>query len=237
MCKVLGISRQTYYYQPKERQNEADLEELVEVIFNQSRKNYGTRKIKKELEKREVRFSRRRIGKIMKRRQLISSYTKTKFKPIKTISNETKIANKLNRQFSNRQPLEAIVTDLTYVRVGAKWHYICFILDLFNREIIGYSCGPNKDSALVKKELCRISYPLTSVHYFHTDRGKEFDNQAIEEILSAFQIERSFSRKGSPHDNAVAESTYKSAKVEFIYPNTFTTLHELEVKLGDYVHW
>ncbi len=56
-------------------------------------------------------------------------------------------------------------------------------------------------------------------------------------ILKASQIERSLSRKGNPHDNAIAESTYESAKVEFIYPNKFTTLHELEVKLGNYVHW
>lgn len=59
---------------------------------------------------------------------------------MKTISNEAK----LKRLFSNCQPLEAIVTGLTYIRVEAKYHYICFILDLFNREIIGYSCGQNK---------------------------------------------------------------------------------------------
>lgn len=237
MCKILGISRQTYYYQPKHKKSEADLEEAVEEAFNQSRKNYGTRKIKKELEKRGIILSRRKISQIMKRRHLVSTYTKAKFKAAKTSVNEAKIANKLKRQFSNREPLEAIVTDLTYVRVGGKWHYICFILDLFNREIIGYSCGQNKDADLVKKALSRISYPLTDVDYFHTDRGKEFDNQAIEAVLHAFQIERSLSRKGNPYDNAVAESTYKSTKVEFVYPNTFATLEELDIHLFDYVHW
>lgn len=237
MCIILGISRQTYYYRPKERQHEADLEEAVEAVFNQSRKNYGTRKIKKELAYQGLILSRRKIGKLMKRRGLLSNYTRARFKPTPSISNERTIENKLNRNFLNREPLEAIVTDLTYVRVGKSWHYSCFILDLFNREIIGYSCGPKKDAALVKQAFGRISYPLTAVQYFHTDRGKEFDNQTVEEILNTFQIERSLSRKGNPHDNAVAESTYKSAKVEFIYPNTFKTLQQLEVQLFDYVHW
>lgn len=237
MCKILGISRQAYYYQPKTPKNEADLEEIVECVFHQNRKAYGTRKLKEELEKQDLQLSRRKIGRIMARRQLVSTYTKAAFKPKKETVNEAKTANKLKREFSNRAPLEAIVTDLTYVRVGAKWHYICFILDLFNREIIGYSCGPNKDAELVKKAISRISYPLTDVDYFHTDRGKEFDNQVIDEILSSFKIERSLSRKGNPYDNAVAESTYKSTKVEFVYPNTFETLHELEVQLFDYVHW
>lgn len=237
MCKILGISRQAYYYQPRVKKGEASLEEIVETIFYQSRKNYGTRKIKKELEKHDIILSRRKIGKIMARRRLTSNYTKATFKPVETTVNEAETANKLNRQFSEREPLEAIVTDLTYVRVNEKWHYVCIILDLFNREIIGYSCGPNKDAQLVKKAIGRISYPLTCIQYFHTDRGKEFDNELIDDILQAFQIERSLSRKGNPYDNAVAESTYKSTKVEFVYPNKFRNLQELETQLFDYVNW
>ncbi|KAJ72902.1 ISSdy1, transposase OrfB [Enterococcus faecalis AZ19] len=129
------------------------------------------------------------------------------------------------------------VTDLIYVRVGGKWYYICFILDLFNREIIGYSCGRNKYAELVKKTLSRTSSRLIEVHYFHRDRGKELDNQAIKVVLDKFQIERSLIRKGNPYDTAVAESTYKSSKVKFIYPSTFATLEEPDSHFVDYVHW
>lgn len=112
--------------------------------------------------------------------------------------------------FSIGKPLEVIITDLTYVRVGAKCHYVCFIIDLFIREILGHSCGPNKDAQLVKQAFQRIGYPLTKVRLFHTDRGKEFGNQTIEALLTTFEIERSLSKKGGPYDYAVAESTYKS---------------------------
>lgn len=89
---------------------------------------------------------------------------------------------------------------------------------MFNRETIGYSCGAQKSAELVKAAFNRISYPLTEVELFHTDRGKEFDNQTIEEVLQTFVITRSLSKKGWPYDNAVAESTYKSVKIEFVYP-------------------
>ncbi|HAP3961987.1 MULTISPECIES: IS3 family transposase, partial [Enterococcus] len=72
---------------------------------------------------------------------------------------------------------------------------------------------------------------------FHTDRGKEFDNQAIDELLTTFDINRSLSHKGCPFDNAVAESTYKSLKVEFVYQYTFETLQQLDLELFDYVNW
>ena len=237
MCKVLNISRQTYYYQAKTVENEAELEALVEEEFIRNRNAYGTRKLKKCLANLGLQVSRRRIGRIMKQRGLRSTYALAHFKVSASSCNEAKTANVLDRRFSKETPLEAIVTDLTYVRVGKHWHYICLILDLFNREIIGYSCGKKKDAALVKAAFARIVYPLTNVTLFHTDRGKEFDNQTIEEILSAFDITRSLSKKGCPYDNAVAEFTYKSVKVEFIRQSQFETLEDLQRELFDYVHW
>ncbi len=97
--------------------------------------------------------SRRKIAKIMRKFTLISNYTKATFKKGKATVNEAPIRNTLERQFKQEQPLEVIVTDLTYVRVGNKWHYVCFILDLFNREIIGHSAGAHKTAALVKEAM------------------------------------------------------------------------------------
>ena len=84
-----------------------------------------------------------------------------------------------------------VVSDLTYVRVGNRWHYLCVLVDLFNREIIGYSSGPNKGAALVKKAFSTVKVNLNQIKIFHTDRGNEFKNQVIDEILEAFNIERS----------------------------------------------
>ena len=72
---------------------------------------------------------------------------------------------------------------------------------------------------------------------FHTDKGTEFKNQIIEEILETFNIERSLSHKGCPYDNAVAEATFKIIKTEFIWNERFRDIEELRLKLWDYVNW
>jgi len=67
------------------------------------------------------------------------------------------------------------VSNLTYVRVNQEWHYLCVLVDLYNREIIGYSAGSNKDVTLVHQAFSSVSYNLHVLEIFHTDRGKEFD--------------------------------------------------------------
>jgi len=69
---------------------------------------------------------------------------------------------------------------------------------------------------------------LNKISVFHTDRGNEFKNKAIDEVLDTFTISRSLSKKGCPYDNAVAEATFKIIKTEFIKNERFESLEELK---------
>ena len=111
------------------------------------------------------------------------------------------------------------------------------LIDLFNREILGLSLCWHKTADLVKEAFQSIPYTLTKLKLFHSDRGKEFDNQLIDDILEGFGITRSLSQVACPYDNTVAESTYRSFKLEFINQETFQSLEELTLKTNDYVHW
>lgn len=237
MCRYLNIPRSSYYYKAIESKSETELEEMIKTIFRESKSRYGARKIKKCLENEGIILSRRRIRRIMKRLNLVSVYQKVAFIPYSKGINEAPIPNLLARQFGKEKPLEAIVTDLTYVRVGNRWAYVCLIIDLFNREIIGLSVGWHKTAELVKQAIQSIPYALTKVKLFHSDRGKEFDNQLIDEMLEVFGITRSLSQAGCPYDNAVSESTYRAFKLEFVNQETFHSLKELILKTKDYVHW
>ncbi|WP_338433499.1 IS3 family transposase [Clostridium tyrobutyricum] len=237
MCKVLQISRNTYYYKSKKKSTETTLISIIIDIFKSSRNNYGTRKIKVELQKKGYRVSRRKIGRIMKQNTLVSSYTKLKFKPHVDKFNESKIDNLVKREFKNQPYRNVVVSDLTYVRVRERWEYICILVDLFNREIIGYSAGDHKDAALVRKAFAKVNGNLRNIEIFHTDRGNEFKNKIIDEAMLAFQIKRSLSMKGCPYDNAVAEATFKIIKTEFVRGKVFESLDELKWQLADYVNW
>ncbi|MFY9612507.1 MAG: IS3 family transposase [Tissierellaceae bacterium] len=242
MCKLLKVSRSLVYYHLNNKESnssneDSEIEKHIIKIFHRSKNNYGTRKIKVELENLGHQVSRRRIARIMKENALVSNYTVAQYKVYSKGCNESKISNILDRQFDNRYKLEVAVSDLTYVRVGSKWNYVCTLVDLYNREVIGYSAGPNKDASLIEKALLRCRYPLKDIKVFHSDRGREYDNKKVDNILETFEIERSLSRKGNPYDNAVIEAMNKVLKVEFIYQNKFETLEELELQLAEYIYW
>ena len=237
MCLVLKIPRSTYYYDATRMEKEEPFTDLVVQIFRESRNNYGARRIKAALRKKGYHLSRRRIRRIMKENGLVSNYTVAQYKVHTGKTRETTIPNRLNRQFSDHAPYAAIVSDLTYVRAGGKWHYICILADLYNREIVGYSAGPHKTAALVLEALSKVKGNLNQVQLFHTDRGSEFNNRVMAEALRVFNIQPSMSMKGCPYDNAVSEATFKTFKIEFIYQHQFDDLSHLLRELADYINW
>ena len=117
-----------------------------------------------------------------------------------------------------------MISDLTYVRVNYRWNYVCVLIDVYNREIIGFSVGPHKDAALVYDA-------------FATVEGNLSKNQIIDEMLGVFHIKRSLSMKGCLYDNAVAEANFKMFKTEFVRCCNFDSLTQLKAELAGYVHW
>jgi len=237
MCKIMKIARSTIYYKETPRMVDTALENAVIVEFKASRNNYGTRKLKKELAKRKFRVSRRKIGKIMEKYDLVSNYTLRQAKKGTNAVNNDETANIVAREFDGRAKYEVVVSDLTYVKIAGIWRYLCLLLDLCGRKILGSAVGNRKDARLVETAFYSVQADLRRIKIFHTDRGGEFKNQIIEQILNAFGIERSLSAKGTPHDNAVAESMYNIIKTEFVFGREFSDLDEFKLYWFDYVNW
>ena len=97
-----------------------------------------------------------------------------------TRPNEESVRNVLNREFEADKEMSVLVSDLTYVKVGYRWNYVCFLIDLYNREIVVWSVGAQKDAALVQRAFDSGKYSLGNVNLFHTDCGSEFKNVSID---------------------------------------------------------
>ena len=184
----------------------------VHAVRRDSHERYGARKIKAALERRGVTASRRRIVNIMKRRGMTSAYARRTFKPHKTRVNEARLANILDREFDGYEPRTHLASDLTYVRVGGKWAYVCLLIDLANRGIAGHGADTGRAAGLVMAAFATLGFPLTEVEVFRTDRGGGFDN-------------------------AVVESTNRLLKKELIYRNHYTSPEQLRSDPDDYVWW
>lgn len=238
-CEILGVPRSTYYYlrsRPESPPAPDPVEPDVLAVHAESKGRYGARKVKASLERRGVVASRRRISRIMRENGLSSAYGRKRFKAHPGKPNEAELPNVLDRSFDGYAPRTHVCSDLTYVRAGGSWCYVCLLVDLYNREIVGHSAGSSKGAKLVKAAFATLEFPISDIEVFHTDRGSEFDNAEIDLMLEAFGIERSLSAKGCPYDNAVDESTNKILKAELVYRDSFSDLRDLQAKLSDYVH-
>lgn len=246
MCRALKVNRSTTYYKPNEEKrlekiarHEKDLQKVKEA-FEEGKGNYGSRQIKTSLAEKGIVMSRRKISRLMKELGLVSAYGIPKYTKPGTKSadsNKSDISNLLDRNFSGWLEKEVIVSDLTYVKVNGKWCYICALIDLFNREIVGWSVGENKTADLVLLAFAMAGIDWRKVMIFHTDRGMEFCAAKIDEFLNKHGIIRSLSRPGTPIDNAVSESFYKTVKKEFVKKREFPSLENLKLLFRDWVHW
>ena len=238
-CGILGVPRSACYWMTghPEAGRVDPIAGDVRAVWRDSHERYGARKIKAALERRGVTASRRRIGNIMREQGMTSAYVRRRSEPHRTRADEARLANLWDREFEGYAPHTHLAGDLTYVRVGNGWAYVCLLVDLANRGIAGHSVGRTRDAGLILGAFATLDFPLTDVQVFHTDRGSEFDNTRIDELLDVFGIRRSLSRKGNPYDNAVVESTNRLLKKELVYRNSYATIEQLRRDPDDYVWW
>lgn len=145
--------------------------------------------------------------------------------------------NILNQNFNVPKPNLVWVSDITYVKVNGSFRYICVIIDLFSRKVIAYSIGSKIDKQLVIKTFYsafdKRNKPSNLI--FHSDRGSQYTSKDFRKILDSLNVVQSFSKKGYPYDNAVAESFFKFLKHEELNRRTFLTTKELELSLFEYI--
>ena len=209
----------------------------VRAVRRDGRERHGARKIKAALERK----GRHRVQETHRQHHArtghAGAYARGRSEPHGTRADEAGLANLLDRGFEGYAPHTHPADDLTYVRVGGDWAYVCPLAGLADRGIVGHSAGRTRDASLVLGAFATLDFPPADVRVFHTDRGGEFDNTRIDEPPDVFGIKRSLSRKGNPYDNAVVESTNRLLKKELVYRNSYATIEQLRHDLNDYVWW
>ena len=248
MCKSLKISTGSYYNWIKNKDvvkiNSAKehLKDRILSIFNNSRQTYGSTRIMKALEREGLCYSRAYISVLMKEMGLQSIHVK-QFKICTTDSNHQFeiVENILNRDFTSHQLGEKWVSDITYIRILDKWYYVTTIIDLADRKIVAWtlSADMTTDKTIYKTWLkAQKSRQITSNHIFHSDRGVQYASNKIRKLFSShINIKQSMSRKGNCWDNAVAESFFKTLKIECTNRYQFKSKLTAFNVINDYIKW
>ncbi len=131
------------------------------------------------------------------------------------------------------------VAKYTYVKTAQGWLYLTVILDLFNRKVIGWSQSGDmtaENTTIAAWKMAVGNRPPSETLIFHSDRGVQYACRDFADLLDSYKgVERSMSRKGDCWDNAVAESFFKTIKVELVYRNDYHGRQEASLSIFEWI--
>jgi putative transposase len=234
-CEVLGVSASGFHEsklrepidpkRPRRAMSNDALLVHIRAIHQESKAEYGWPRVWKELLVRGIRVGKDRVQKLMKQHG-IRAKTKRKFRVTTDSKHDLPVSpNLLMREFSPAAPDQVWAGDITYLWTGEGWLYLAVVVDLFSRQVVGWSMKPHMKADMVLDAL-RMAWfrrrPARGL-IFHSDRGSQYCATVYHDALDTYGMKSSMSRKGDCWDNAVVESLWGSLKVARIYESTFAT--------------
>jgi len=241
LCRVLNVNRSTYYNYVNRKPSARSLENqqlrtAILEIYGKSRKRFGAHKIRQRiLVEYGINISVGRVYRLMKEMQLPKMSTiKPKF--VTNSVDDSACPNLLQQKFAPTAPNQVWVSDITYVRVGDRFRYVCAVIDLFARKLIACKFSSRATAELVIDAFNAAYYSRGTPKglMFHSDRGSQYTSFNFRKLLDRVDVVQSFSAKAHPFDNAVMESFFKYLKQEELDRKSFNSDNELSLSLFEY---
>jgi putative transposase len=242
MCRILNISRSSYYTwktrskSMRDKVNEALVFE-IKLSFEKNRKTYGSPRITAELRAQGIRCGENRVARLMRINGIVAK-TKRRFKATTDSKHTLPVAeNVINQDFTAERPNEVWASDITYIWTKEGWLYLAVILDIFNRKIVGWAMDSRITRNLVLKAFImavRRQNPKPGV-IFHSDRGSQYASSDFRKILEMHEFIQSMSGTGNCYDNAIMETFFHTLKTELVYFERYETRREARQSIFEYI--
>lgn len=243
LCGTLAVSASGYRAwkrggsPQRKRLTDAQLVALIQGLHRELKGAYGSPRMVRELRARGFPASKPRVERLM-RENGIRARHKRRYKATTDSRHGLPVApNLLARDFAPTAPNRAWVADLTYVWTDEGWLYLAVVLDLFNREIVGWSAKSRMTADLVTDALTMAWFrrrPAPGLIH-HSDRGSQYASALFQSKLAEYGMTCSMSRKGNCWDNAPAESFFNSLKNERVHGARYATREAAVADLFDYI--
>lgn len=239
MCRLARVSRAGFYRHWKQRQprtEETELRARLQQIVLAHRRNYGYRRVTRELHHQGWAVNHKRVARLMAEDNLLC-LRKRRFVATTDSSHDLRVYLNL----ASRMELSGInqlwVADLTYIRLAEEFLYLALVLDAFSRLVVGWALDQQLDAgvavAALRQAIDLRQPPPGLVH--HSDRGVQYACHAYVELLREHGIQPSMSRAANPYDNARCESFIKTLKQEEIYTRQYRDRAHLEAHIGEFI--
>lgn len=224
LARELGISRSSLYYRRLKPVKDWRLKIGIETLLH-THPSYGHKRIAVKL-----RVNKKRILRVMKLFG-IKPYRRRGKKPWKEPGKSGVVFPNLLLNVFPSGPNQIWASDFTYLRWQGKFVYLATVLDLFNREIVGFSVMTGHGVSLVINALLSAINFRSPPQILHSDQGREYTAKAYTGLVGTLGIGGSMSRLASPWENGYQEAFYSQFKVDLGDPNRFASLGELVAEL------
>jgi putative transposase len=243
MCRCFKVSRSGYYAwlqrKPSQRlQRCQELDRQVRSLFHKHKQRYGAERLQRKMLKENGKpYDLKTIAASL-RRQGLKAKAGRKFKATTNSRHNLPVFDNLLRQdFSATAPNQKWAGDITYLWTDEGWLYLAVIIDLFSRQVVGWSMSERMTADLacdaLRMAIFRRKRPKGVI--VHSDRGSQYCSHIYRQLLRQNQLLGSMSAKGNCYDNACAESFFHSIKVETIHGERFETRGAMRQTVFEYI--
>lgn len=240
MCQLAQVSRAGLYrfLNPPETagDDEIELRAHMQKIALAHRRNYGYRRMTRELRDQGRPVNHKRVARLMREDNLLS-LRRRKF----VVTTHSRHRLQVHLNLASRMKLTGInqlwVADITYIRLPLEFVYLALILDAFSRKVVGWELDRCLTSALTLAALGKAigeRQPAPGLVH-HSDRGLQYASTEYVQVLQQHGIQPSMSRAGNPYDNATCESFIKTLKAEEIYVSQYQNLEHLRTNVEVFI--
>lgn len=242
MCRALKVNRSGFYAwmkEPHSKRHKEDQRLLAQIkqFWTESGFVYGYRNITRDMKDNGEECGKNRVHRIMRAANIRAHRGYKKHRGFKSGNQHLAAPNVLKREFDIEEPNKVWVTDFTYVRTYEGWLYLTIVLDLFSRQVIGWTMKNQPKVDLVIDALLMAVWrrkPESKV-LIHSDQGVQYTSRDWKAFLADNNLEISMSRRGNCHDNAVAESFFSLLKAERIKRKIYKTRSEARSDIFNYI--
>lgn len=243
MCEILGVSVSGYRSwkrggtPDRKRLTDSQMVALVRAIHAEHKAAYGSPRMLRELRARGFSASKERVERLMRENDIRARH-KRRYKVTTDSRHGLPVApNLLDRNFTPAAPNRVWTSDITYLWTDEGWLYLAIVLDLFNREVVGWSLKPRMTTDLVTDALTMAWFrkrPAAGLLH-HSDRGSQYASDAFQKKLKDYGMTCSMSRKGNCWDNAPTESWFNSFKNERVHGIRYATHADMKAASFEYI--
>lgn len=230
-CRLLSISRSSYYFYPKGESSEnlVFMKRIDDLYLLHP--YYGSRRMTYVLRQEGFGVSRHRVQRLMRLMGIQAIHPK----PKTSLGNkEHRVYPYLLRDLAIDRPNQVWCSDITYIPMRRGFIYLTAIMDWHSRKVLSWKLSNTLDARFCVEALEEALQTYGNPEIFNTDQGAQYTSEDFTSVLKSHEIKISMDGKGRWMDNVMIERLWRSLKQECIYLQEFDSIKELKKALQNW---